>query len=159
MLWSELHFTSRQTLKGFMLRWQTKQCIQTHPRTSRAPRPEPGSSPVMTNAFLLVEHDMFLYPSRSMGSGLSSMSHSCLGQQRDAYPYMFHHDPLSSLSSYGRTCANSQAVANSHMAYGSGLGSGAGSHGKQYIISYPSELAAMSKCLAVSYTGSSFALE
>ena len=66
---------------------------------------------------------------RSMGSSLSSMSHSCLSQQRDSYShYMFHHDPLSSLSSYGRTCANSQ---NSHMAaYGSTIGSGSGSHGK-----------------------------
>ena len=63
-----------------------------------------------------------------MGSSLS-MSHSCLSQQRDSYShYMFHHDPLSSLSSYGRTCANSQ---NSHMAaYGSTIGSGSGSNGK-----------------------------
>jgi hypothetical protein len=69
-----------------------------------------------------------IYFFRSMGSSLS-MSHSCLSQQRDSYShYMFHHDPLSSLSSYGRTCANSQ---NSHMAaYGSTIGSGSGSHGE-----------------------------
>jgi len=56
---------------------------------------------------------------------------------------MFHHDPLSSLSSYGRTCANSQAMANSHMAYGSGLGSGPGSHGKETSKKKPSNPTAL----------------
>ena len=68
----------------------------------------------------------------SMGSSLSTMSaQSCLQQQRDAYPYMFHHDPLSSLASasYGRSCGAAQS-AQSHMGgYGSSLTSSAGSQG------------------------------
>ena len=65
-----------------------------------------------------------------MGSSLSSMTSSCLQDRGSAgsYPYsMFHHDPLSSLSSpYGRSCGvTSQSSAiNSHMAsYGSSLSS------------------------------------
>merc|ERR1719507_1644310 len=62
----------------------------------------------------------------SMNS-LSSMSTSCL-QNRDASSYysMFHHDPLSSLSSYGRSCgvASQSSAINSHMgSYGSSLSS------------------------------------
>ena len=68
----------------------------------------------------------------SMGSSLSTMSaQSCLQQQRDAYPYMFHHDPLSSLASasYGRSCGAAQS-AQSHMGgYGSSLSSSGGSQG------------------------------
>ena len=60
-------------------------------------------------------------------SNLSSMSTSCL-QNRDASSYysMFHHDPLSSLSSYGRSCgvASQSSAINSHMgSYGSALSS------------------------------------
>ncbi|XP_040564083.1 paired box protein Pax-6 isoform X3 [Lepeophtheirus salmonis] len=74
----------------------------------------------------------------SMGSSLSG---SCLQQQRD-YPYMFHHDPLSSLSSasaYGRSCGGSSShpVSNvSHMGatgYGSSLPSA--SQGTAGVIS------------------------
>ena len=68
----------------------------------------------------------------SMGSSLSSMSaQSCLQQQRDAYPYMFHHDPLSQLASasYGRSCGATQS-AQSHMGtYGSSITSSGGSQG------------------------------
>ena len=56
---------------------------------------------------------------------------SCLQQQREAYPYMFHHDPLSSLASasYGRSCGATQS-AQSHMgSYGSSLTSSGGSQG------------------------------
>ena len=67
-----------------------------------------------------------------MGSSLSSMSaQSCLQQQRDAYPYMFHHDPLSHLASasYGRSCGATQS-AQSHMgSYGSSITSSGGSQG------------------------------
>ena len=67
-----------------------------------------------------------------MGSSLSTMSaQSCLQQQRDAYPYMFHHDPLSSLASasYGRSCGAAQS-AQSHMGgYGSSLASTGASQG------------------------------
>jgi len=72
----------------------------------------------------------------SMGSSLSTMSaQSCLQQQRDAYPYMFHHDPLSSLASasYGRSCGAAQS-AQSHMGgYGSSLSSTGGSQGAGVI--------------------------
>eukprot|EP00090_Calanus_glacialis_P009381 TRINITY_DN17750_c0_g1_i1.p1 TRINITY_DN17750_c0_g1~~TRINITY_DN17750_c0_g1_i1.p1 ORF type:complete len:501 (-),score=65.14 TRINITY_DN17750_c0_g1_i1:1095-2597(-) len=71
-------------------------------------------------------------------SNLSSMSTSCL-QNRDPSSYysMFHHDPLSSLSSYGRSCgvASQSSAINSHMgSYGSSLsspsaGPGAGASG------------------------------
>merc|ERR1712203_887544 len=71
-----------------------------------------------------------------MGSSLSSMSaQSCLQQQRDAYPYTFHHDPLSSLASasYGRSCGAAQS-AQSHMGgYGSSLSSTGGSQGAGVI--------------------------
>ena len=66
-------------------------------------------------------------------NSLSSMSTSCL-QNRDASSYysMFHHDPLSSLSSYGRSCgvasAQSASAINSHMgSYGSSLTSSSSS--------------------------------
>lgn len=72
----------------------------------------------------------------TMGSSLSSMSaQSCLQQQREAYPYMFHHDPLSSLASasYGRSCGATQS-AQSHMgSYGSSLTSSGGSQGAGVI--------------------------
>ena len=72
-----------------------------------------------------------------MGSSLSTMSaQSCLQQQRDAYPYMFHHDPLSSLASasYGRSCGAAQS-AQSHMGgYGSSLSSTGGSQGAGMIF-------------------------
>ena len=61
-------------------------------------------------------------------NSLSSMSTSCL-QNREASSYypMFHHEALSSLSSYGRSCGvSSQSSAiNSHMpsSYGSSLSS------------------------------------
>lgn len=85
----------------------------------------------------------------TMGSSLSSMSaQSCLQQQRDAYPYMFHHDPLSSLASasYGRSCGAAQS-AQSHMSYGSSLSSvsqgtqGAGviSHGLSVPLQVPGQ--------------------
>ena len=64
----------------------------------------------------------------SMNS-LSSMSTSCL-QNRDASSYysMFHHDPLSSLSSYGRSCGVASAQSASHMgSYGSSLTSSSSS--------------------------------
>jgi len=71
-----------------------------------------------------------------MGSSLSSMSaQSCLQQQRDAYPYMFHHDPLSQLASasYGRSCGATQS-AQSHMgSYGSSITSSGGSQGAGVI--------------------------
>ena len=73
-----------------------------------------------------------------MGSSLSSMSaQSCLQQQREAYPYMFHHDPLSSLASasYGRSCGATQS-AQSHMgSYGSSLTSSGGSQGAGKLFS------------------------
>ena len=76
----------------------------------------------------------------SMGSSLSTMSaQSCLQQQRDAYPYMFHHDPLSSLASasYGRSCGAAQS-AQSHMGgYGSSLSSTGGSQGAGIIFLKP----------------------
>ena len=70
-------------------------------------------------------------------NSLSSMSPSCL-QSRDSaatassYYSMFHHDSLSSLSSYGRSCGvASQSAAsglNSHMgSYGSALTSSSSS--------------------------------
>ena len=66
-------------------------------------------------------------------NSLSSMSTSCL-QNRDASSYysMFHHDPLSSLSSYGRSCGVASAqwasAINSHMGtYGSSLTSSSSS--------------------------------
>ena len=75
-----------------------------------------------------------------MGSSLSTMSaQSCLQQQRDAYPYMFHHDPLSSLASasYGRSCGAAQS-AQSHMGgYGSSLSSTGGSQGAGIIFLKP----------------------
>ena len=74
----------------------------------------------------------------TMGSSLSSMSaQSCLQQQREAYPYMFHHDPLSSLASasYGRSCGATQS-AQSHMgSYGSSLTSSGGSQGAGKLFS------------------------
>ena len=83
---------------------------------------------------------LYLYPYRSPYSSmnsLSSMSPSCL-QTRDSaatassYYSMFHHDSLSSLSSYGRSCGvASQSAAsglNSHMgSYGSSLTSSSSS--------------------------------
>ena len=86
----------------------------------------------------------------SMNS-LSSMSTSCL-QNRDASSYysMFHHDPLSSLSSYGRSCGVASAQSASHMgSYGSSLTSsssssstsGSGSSGESSAVSpVPSNL-------------------
>lgn len=67
----------------------------------------------------------------SMGSSLSSMTSSCLQDRSSAgsaYPYsMFHHDPLSSLSSpYGRSCgvaSQSSAMASHMSSYGSSLSS------------------------------------
>ena len=62
-------------------------------------------------------------------NSLSSMSTSCL-QNRDASSYysMFHHDSLSSLSSYGRSCGVASQAASSHMGtYGSSLTSSASS--------------------------------
>lgn len=75
-----------------------------------------------------------------MGGSLG-MSQSCLQQQhRDAaaahaaasYPYMFHHDPLGSLS-YGRSCGATQSSSNPHgmgAGYGSGLHASGGAQGK-----------------------------
>ncbi len=79
---------------------------------------------------------VFRSPYTGMNS-LSSMSPSCL-QSRDSaatassYYSMFHHDSLSSLSSYGRSCGvASQSAAsglNSHMgSYGSSLTSSSSS--------------------------------
>ena len=88
---------------------------------------------VFLGKFTLLSYLMnFILIFSSMGSSLSSMSaQSCLQQQRDAYPYMFHHDPLSSLASasYGRSCGATQS-AQSHMgSYGSSLTSSGGSQG------------------------------
>ena len=78
------------------------------------------------------------------------MSTSCL-QNRDTSSYysMFNHDPLSSLSSYGRSCgvaSQSASAINSHMgSYGSSLTSssssstsGSGSSGESYHSLSPS---------------------
>ena len=77
-----------------------------------------------------------------MGSSLSSMSaQSCLQQQRDAYPYMFHHDPLSQLASasYGRSCGATQS-AQSHMgSYGSSITSSGGSQGAGMSLNFKVE--------------------
>ena len=72
----------------------------------------------------------------SMNS-LSSMSTSCL-QNRDPSSYysMFHHDPLSSLSTYGRSCGVASQSAANMGSYGSSLtssSSSSGSSGKNYL--------------------------
>ena len=85
---------------------------------------------------MLIISCVFRSPYTGMNS-LSSMSPSCL-QSRDSaatassYYSMFHHDSLSSLSSYGRSCGvASQSAAsglNSHMgSYGSSLTSSSSS--------------------------------
>jgi len=66
------------------------------------------------------------YSGMSM-SNLSSMSSSCLQErsQPSNYPAMFHHDPLSSLYSYGRSCgvASQSGTMGMAGAYGSPLSS------------------------------------
>ena len=90
---------------------------------------------VIIQTVILPASTILHYPRSHYSSmnSLSSMSTSCL-QNRDASSYysMFHHDPLSSLSSYGRSCgvasAQSASAINSHMGtYGSSLTSSSSS--------------------------------